>query len=323
MNREQWLKDRRTGIGGSDVAGILGISPWTSPYKVWEEKTGRVPLDEKPRDLAHELRLQFGSQIEDVIANIYSRVTGRSLRKLEGISRHPQYPMLLGSFDRLVVGERRGVEIKSEVLFVDKFGDPGTNEVPEFYASQCALYMAISDVDVWDVALMHGGAWKGIYPLERDPETERTMIDFLVDWWNRHVVADVPPPIDGSDDCARYLAKQYERNVLPLADAGSLESENARELVRVRKEIADLEDTESTLVNLLKDAIGEREGIRGDFGRITWKRTKDSRVTDYQKIFEALLLDGILVPSIANEYVEKFTNTKDGVRRFLLTPTKG
>ena len=43
MSREAWLELRRHSIGGSDAAGIVGLSKWASPYSVWAEKTGRLP----------------------------------------------------------------------------------------------------------------------------------------------------------------------------------------------------------------------------------------------------------------------------------------
>ena len=43
MNREDWLEQRRHTIGGSDAAGIIGLSKWSSPVSVWADKTGRLP----------------------------------------------------------------------------------------------------------------------------------------------------------------------------------------------------------------------------------------------------------------------------------------
>ena len=43
LSRDEWLAIRRTGIGSSDIAGVLGLSPWASPYTVWADKRGRVP----------------------------------------------------------------------------------------------------------------------------------------------------------------------------------------------------------------------------------------------------------------------------------------
>ncbi len=322
LNRAQWLAERRKGIGGTDAAAILGLSPWRSPMDVFLDKTGRLQDESKP-DPDREILLEFGSQVEAVVANIYSRVTGRTLRTVDGVVRHPEFPMILGSPDRLVVGERRGVEIKSEIQFSNKFGDPGTDEIPEHYAVQCMHYMAIVDADAWDLALLHGGLWRGIYTIPRDRNLEREMLQILADWWQRHVVADIPPEIDGSDGSARYLAQKFERNVLPIADAGSKEADHARELVRVRGELKTLQTTESTLVNLLKAAIGEREGIRGDFGRITWKRTKDSVATDFEAAFSYVAELAKLSEEQKVAAIQKFTTPRNGVRRFLLTPAKG
>ena len=57
--REQFLRERRSGIGGSDVAAILGLSRWKTAYQVWQEKTGRAAIDEGDNE-----RLHFGNVLE-------------------------------------------------------------------------------------------------------------------------------------------------------------------------------------------------------------------------------------------------------------------
>ena len=336
MKRSEWLAARRTGIGGTDAAAILGLSPWRSPMDVWLDKMGHVQheiLDPEREDL-----LFLGSAIEPIVAALYSRKTGRALLPIEGVLRHPKFPVILGSPDRLVVGEPRGVEIKTEHVFSDKFGDPGTDEVPEHYAAQCAVYMAITDRDAWDLALLHGGAKFSIYTLERDRATESGMIEFLVDWWNRHVVGNTPPEIDGSDGAARYLAQRFERNVLPLANAESEEERLAIELGKIRAQFQEIEDYKKILENRIKAVIGDREGIRGTFGRVTWKRTKDGIETDFEaayqeatreiwRVFEDAphkLREKLtrVAREVFEEALQKNTHPKLGYRRLLYTPAK-
>src|SRR6266849_2791235 len=150
---------------------------------VWLDKMG---LKEETPDPDRDFLLDLGNSLEPVIAGLYEKQTGRTLIALAppGIWEHPKHPMLLGSPDRLVRGERRGVELKSENLFQDKFGESGTDQVPEHYLIQCAHYMAITNYDAWDVALLHGGARFNIYTINRDLELEKAMVEQLLNWWN-------------------------------------------------------------------------------------------------------------------------------------------
>ena len=234
MNRSEWLAARRTGIGGTDAAAILGLSPWKSPLDVWLDKTGRAPAEELDPD--REDLLFLGQVLEPAIASMYSRKTGRELVHVNGIVHHPKFPVIIGIPDRLVVGEPRGVELKSEHVFVDKFGDPGTDQVPDYYAVQCVQYMAIEDFHAWDIALLHGGAKFAIYTLERDLATETALIELLLKWWERHVVADVPPELDGSDSARRYVLEKFPKDELPMREATQEEMQLAAKLAFLRKQ---------------------------------------------------------------------------------------
>ena len=341
--RDQWLALRRTGIGGTDAAAILGLSPWSSPLDVWLDKTGRaVP---RPSDPDRDDLLFLGNALEPAIAAMYERKTGRRLFKPEedfGIVRHPAFPMILGTPDRLVVGEPRGVELKSEVPFLDRFGDPGTDEVPDFYVAQCAVYMAVNNFDAWDIALLHGGSKFGIYTLERSRAVENELLDVLVAWWERHVVQDVQPPIDGSDSATRYLAQKFVQNFEPLADATAWEEKLAIELGEKRKDFDAIEEAKAKLENEIREAIGFRDGIRGSFGKVTWKRSKDSTTTDFERAFQDAktevakfllsrtaedmsvpIADAETISGLFELALHRHTYTKSGVRRLLYTPAKG
>lgn len=84
-DRETWLRDRKKGIGGSDVAAVLGLSPWRTPLDVFNDKTAET-VDEKPQsDAAH-----FGTILEDVVAEEFSRRTGfKVMRFNKTLSQNP------------------------------------------------------------------------------------------------------------------------------------------------------------------------------------------------------------------------------------------
>jgi putative phage-type endonuclease len=340
--RAEWLAKRTLGIGGSDAAAILGLSPWRTPMDVWLEKTGRVEPDNEINE-DREFLLALGTEMEAGIARLYTRKTGRELEIIPpgAVLIHPKHHVLLGTPDRLVLGESRGVEIKMENSFQHKFGEVGEpGAIPELYEIQCRHYMAITDRDVWDLPVLKGGAKLNIHTLDRDRELEDMLIEQLLDWWNTYVIPDVPPPLDGSDAWTRYLGKQFRSNVLPLKQA----DESAEFWFRMREdsseEIARFQSQKAEAENHLREIIGEHEGLQGSFGRFTWKKTKDSKTTDFEKASRVRVKASsrCWIPTTPNfstsltwhgksraastRRLERRTSPKPGYRRFHHSPTK-
>src|SRR5690606_184586 len=107
MGREEWLQARRQGIGGSDAAVIAGLDPYKSPIRLWMEKTGQV--DEEPAGEAAE----WGLLLEPVIAEEFTRRTGKRVRRRNAILQHPRWEFMIANLDREVVGEPALLEIKT------------------------------------------------------------------------------------------------------------------------------------------------------------------------------------------------------------------
>lgn len=84
MDRTEFLRSRKTGIGGSDVASCLGLSPWRTPVQVWEDKTGRSTPD-LTSDAAH-----FGTILEDIVAKEFSLRTGMKVQRFYDIRSTPK-----------------------------------------------------------------------------------------------------------------------------------------------------------------------------------------------------------------------------------------
>ena len=98
-DREAWLKLRNSGLGGSDAAVILGANPWKSRLALWAEKTGQLP----PEDLSKNMRVYWGQKNEANIADWFEEETGKQVRR-RGMMRSCQYPWMLASVDREVIG---------------------------------------------------------------------------------------------------------------------------------------------------------------------------------------------------------------------------
>ena len=108
---EEWLAIRQTGLGGSDIAAALGVSPWKTPVELWMEKTGQ-----KTDDAGNPLLLDIGSALEDLVAKNYETKTGRS------VERYP-YTLkdgaLVGNVDRLIIPIGKEHAADGETILTD------------------------------------------------------------------------------------------------------------------------------------------------------------------------------------------------------------
>lgn len=325
--REQWLAERRTGLGGTDVGAILGLSPYRTPVDVWMEKTGRAAGD----DLAERRRdVRFGLYVEAFVAAEYTRETGRQVQRYTAMLRHPTAP-LLGNVDRLVVPDgakvashkgviraQRGLEVKTANTFAafdsEAWGAAGTDQVPPHYLVQTATYMALTQLGVWDLAVMFGNGGRDddlrIYTVRRDRELEREVIARSSEWWQRHVVGDVAPEPRTEADLRALFPRSAPRRV----DASRELIEDLTELARLRLQRKTLEAAEEALELRVKAAIGDGDTlVDGDRVLATWKSARDTVSIDWQAIAR-----GGLAPDELEQLISSNTTTKPGSRRLLL-----
>jgi len=112
LTREQWLDIRQLGIGSSDAAVAVGLSPYKCPLSLWLEKTGR----KEPEDISHKEAVLWGIELEPVLAQVYAKRTGYRVRRVNAVLQHPEHPFMLANLDREVVGHPDGpgiLEIKT------------------------------------------------------------------------------------------------------------------------------------------------------------------------------------------------------------------
>ncbi len=146
MSREDWLRLRQSGIGGSDAGAICGLNPYVSPMSVYRDKTC-----ENVSDTDNEAMRQ-GRDLEDYVARRFSEAAGLKVRRSNMLYRSDEYPFMIANVDRLVVGEDAGLECKTASAYsADKWKD-GT--VPMHYLIQAAHYMAVTGRKAWYIAVV-------------------------------------------------------------------------------------------------------------------------------------------------------------------------
>lgn len=327
--RERWLRERRTGIGGTDAAAILGLSPYASQYDVWLEKHGRaVPIQDNPRML-------WGRLLEPIVAQRYEVETGRKLWDPGSeVYRNKDHDILIGTPDRVVIDHPGGMGLDIKTAGVDQahlWGEAGTDDIPSQYVIQCCHYMMVTEFNAWEVAVLIGGNDFRVYRLRRDRDLEASMRERLVAWWKRHMVEGEEPPMGASQGVREFLKRRFPRDLYPMVKADAGANAAAARLASARDLIGVYEIEKATAENTLKAMIGDNAGMEGDGWRVSWRATKGRRVRDLNAFTEravmlvAQMLTGDEAGNIdvaremVNAELDKATVEVEGSRRFLFT----
>jgi putative phage-type endonuclease len=303
--------DRRSGVGGTDVAAILGLDPNRSPFDVWLEKTGRAP------DFAGNNRTRWGRRLQQAIAEGYSEETGRTVKWLDSRVRHPERAFHIGTPDAICTprDEDRAVEVKNAGADqMHRWGPRGSDEIPERAYFQGLWYLPLLQVTRIDYAVLFGGNDLGVYTLNRDEELEGIVVEKVAQFWRDHVEADKPPEITATETAEDYLRARFPKHVQPLREATEDEELLAKTLhgaaVNAERMVARTED----LKMRLKLAIGDAEGIKGDDWQITYRASKNSTKTEWELIARGF---GNKYPKEFQELVGLHSHEQQGSRRFL------
>lgn len=287
MERSEWLEYRKRGIGGSDAAAIAGLSPWKSPIAVWLEKTSQVEPEE-PGEAAY-----WGTVLEDIVAQEFAKRTGFKVRRRNAILQHHEYPWMIANVDRMLVGSSEGLECKTTSAYNAKEWDG--DEVPAQYLIQVQHYMAVTGAKAWWLAVLIGGN-KFIYKrIERDDEVIQQLIEIEKDFWENHVLAGVPPEMDGSTASTELLKRMYPEGKPAAIDLPSDAGELIETLDFLNEELKALEERKAECENRLKAMLGENEAGRYGDRLVTWKNVVTNRfdskafAKDYPDLYEKYL----------------------------------
>lgn len=202
MTREEWVESRRNSIGGSDAAALLGLNPYASPYSLWAEKTGTVV----PEDISMKEAVRLGHVLEPYVAQRFTEITGKKVRRENYILRNSDYPWAHANVDRLVIGEKAGLECKTtSALNLSKFKN---GEYPANYYCQCMHYLAVTGLERWYLAVLIGNQEIRVFTIERDEGEIAALMESEQAFWAL-VQSKTPPAPDGSRATSETLNKLY------------------------------------------------------------------------------------------------------------------
>lgn len=266
MTQQEWLDTRRMGIGGSDAAAIIGMNPYSSPFSVFADKTGRLPPQEdneamrQGRDLEWYVAERFKEDMAD-------KGTPKKTKECGFMLQHPKYPFMLANVDRLIIGEKAGLECKTtSVMNLKKFKN---GEYPEHYYAQCVHYLAVTGAERWylGVVILNQG-YKG-FVIERDEAEISTLIDAERQFWEL-VQKDTPPSIDGSSPTAKAINAVFGSSTDETINI-SQKREILNNLIALKAEAKTLDTEITKCENILKAEMGEAENAECDNYKITWR----------------------------------------------------
>lgn len=261
MSREEWLMRRRKTIGGSDAAGIVGLSRWTSPFSVWADKTGRAAEKEDTE------AMRQGRDLEDYVARRWMEETGKRVYRLPAMLYHPKYPFAHADVDRMVMGENAGLECKTTFsLDLKQFNGI---EFPVQYYAQCVHYLAVTGADRWYLAVLAYGRRFFTFTLERNQAEIDALMAAEADFW-KLVEQDTPPDADGSEATSAALREIFPISEQTTADLFGRDTV-LREYMRLKEDKKVLDTRIGEIENTIKADMGEAEsGLCGSF-HISWK----------------------------------------------------
>ncbi|MBT1536036.1 YqaJ viral recombinase family protein [Ralstonia solanacearum] len=309
LSREDWLAVRRTGIGGSDAAAAVGLNPYKSQLELWLEKVGRDTDLPKPDPTDAAEPVYWGALLEPIVAAAYTQQTGRRVRKVNAVLRHPTVPFMLANLDREVIGVP-DVQIL-ECKTAGEWGSRGwQGGPPDYVILQVQHQLAVTGKQAADVAVLLCGQRLEVHRIERDDALIAQLIDLEAAFW-RYVETDRPPPGDGSESADRALHCLYPADgggTVDFSDDTQLSAVFA-DLVAVRAEIEARQQAEARLKQTIQSAMGDASRALFETGEVSFKRSKDASTTDLGR----LRADH---PELAQQYAVP----RVGTRRFLIYP---
>lgn len=300
--------ERRQGIGGSDAAAVLGLSPWSTPVTVWLDKTGRA--EPKPESPA----MRYGSYFEDYVAKLYAEETGS---RVENYRTMIHKGCLLGNLDRLVVPEgakiasHKGEIRTNKILECKTSGRDWNGELPIHVYTQTMHYIGLNErLESADVGVLYRHSLKfEIFNVERDDVVIGVMQERLNAWWEEYVIGDKMPPPTNEADCKLLWVRS---NPGKTVTASKEVEEKLKQYNKLKADEKSAKEAAEIYKNDICAFLEDNEVLLGIDGKpiLTWKSpNKEKSDTDWEALARSL--------GATDEQIAKFTTFSIGGRRFL------
>ncbi len=268
---EEWLRIRKSYLTGTDAGAVCGMNPYKSAMQVYMDKTS------PEIEITDNEAMRLGRDLEDYVAGRFAEATGKKVRKSNAMYVSEEHPFMMANVDRLVVGERAGLECKTASPYTaDRWKD---GNVPEWYYLQCQHYMKVLEADRWYLAVLIFGKGFQYCCLERDEEMLNDLVSIEKNFWENHVQAKVLPSPDGSRSADELIQKYFHRREGAVTRMTGMDEQITR-----RNELAGLikkmQAEQKVIEQELKMYLGNAEAQTGisDQYRVTWTEYETRRI---------------------------------------------
>lgn len=188
-----WHAARANGIGGSEIAAVLGLSPYESRFSLWHRKRGIVD------DVQQSDAMEWGNRLEAAIAGKYADEHPEQVVVPAGTYHHPGHPWWIVNPDRFAINGADGsfeiVEIKTAYRD-DHWGPAGTDQYPVWYRCQVLWYLGALGLTRARLVVLISGSDYREYEIEADPAELQILADAGAEFM-RTLRDDERPDIDG------------------------------------------------------------------------------------------------------------------------------
>ena len=273
-NKDEWLSLRKGYIGGSDAGAVVGLNPYKSAYSLWAEKTGKLP------EFEGNTITRVGSYLEELVAQMFTEETGKKVRKKNRILVNEDYPFACADVDRLIVGEKALLEIKTtnSPVATKKFKN---GEYPEAWYCQMTHYLAVTGLEKAYLAVLIECREFKIFELERDEEEIEALMDAEKNFWNL-VKTDQPPVADGMASTSEALTAIYPQSNDETVDLFGYLNDLVQ-YMSLTAQIKALEGQKDEVANKVKAFLGDAGKGENERYRVSWT-TSERKSLDTKRL---------------------------------------
>jgi putative phage-type endonuclease len=231
-NKEDWLAWRRQGIGASDAAALLGLSPFETELSLYE----KIVNGKKVFETVH---MKKGKEIEEIIFPKIEAMLGFELEE-QVCARHETCPYLQCTFDGL--SEENGVVV--EIKYVsDRSRFLNMKQIPVYHQTQMQQQMLIANLSNGIYVYTHDGIDIRMMCLSADEALQDRLISEATRFWTEHVEKKIPPTIyKKKEDLPEKRSVAFKRRCLRLRKLKPRIEKLLLEEGRIKEELRSMSD---------------------------------------------------------------------------------
>ena len=303
-DRNEWLQHREQGIGSSEVATILGLNPWETPYQLWRRKKG---LD---KGKSETFAMKAGHYLEDAVSMFWHDETGRDIIKRSAgdwLMVNTEKPFMRVSPDRTYWlsgmphnNANKGIlECKTTQMRIDP------DDLPKYWFCQVQYQLGVAEYEQGSLAWLSQGREFGYKDISLVPDFFAWICEEVTKFWIDNVQGNIEPEAQSVEDVLLRYNRHTDGKILEVSDDIFT---TCNDLKALKEQIAKLDEHKEELETKIKMCFADAEAISyGGQTIATWKAPKPSERFDAKAFAKAH-------PDLAKE----FTAVSQGARRFLL-----